>query len=292
MIETSVVAFDSQHAGEIRRIRYDVFTREQHIDHNIDFDGQDSTALHVLVAYGGLIVGTGRMLQDGHIGRLAVLKAYRGRGFGSAAVQALVREAEKLRMARVYLGAQQHAVGFYEQLGFSVCGKPYNEVGIRHIPMERLLFRASVELRPATEQDLDFIFRLQKATMYDYVDQLWGWDDAEQQAYLLERFDPARERVIVLDGTDIGVMAIEERETEVFVSKLYIAPEHQCRGIGSQLLRSLLDRAWARDLPVTLRVMKSNPARRLYERLGFVVTGETDVQFLMRAVPPERNGTA
>jgi predicted GNAT family N-acyltransferase len=290
VIETLVVKFDALHAPEIERIRNDVFTREQHIDSDIDFDGQDGEAVHVLAAYDGKNVGTGRMLRDGHIGRLAVLQAFRGRGLGAAVVQTLVKEAVSLGMGRVYLGAQVHALGFYEKLGFSVCGGSCVEAGIEHVHMERLLGLPAIALRPATYGDLDFIFGLQKTTMHDYVDQLWGWDDEEQQAYLRERFDPARERMILLDGNEIGVIATEERETEIFLSKLYILPQYQRQGIGSQLIRRLLDTAWALDLPVTLRVMKTNPARRLYERLGFVETGETDVQYLMRATPPEQDG--
>ena len=142
-METTIVRFDEQHAPEIRRIRNRVFTEEQHIDEEIDFDGQDPGSVHVLVTSGGRYVGTGRMLGDGHIGRLAVLKEFRGRGLGAAAVRALVEEAGKSSMERVYLGSQDHAVGFYEKLGFSVCGEPYNEAGIEHIHMELLLHESA-----------------------------------------------------------------------------------------------------------------------------------------------------
>ena len=84
-------------------------------------------------------VGTGRMLADGHIGRLAVLEEYRGRGLGAEAVRALIEEAENRGMNRVYLGAQVHAKGFYEKLGFSAYGEPYVEANIKHILMERYL---------------------------------------------------------------------------------------------------------------------------------------------------------
>jgi predicted GNAT family N-acyltransferase len=139
MIETIVVRFDDQYAAEIRAIRHNVFTNEQHIDEEMDFDGQDPGAVHVLVACEGEYVGTGRMLRDGHIGRLAVLKEYRGRGLGASVVLALVKEAEQIGLKRTYLGAQKHAVGFYERLGFSICGEPYTEVNIEHIQMERCM---------------------------------------------------------------------------------------------------------------------------------------------------------
>ena len=139
MTKTIIVEFNEQYAPEIQRIRNQVFTQEQDIDPNSDFDGQDSDAVHVLVVSKGKFAGTGRMLADGHIGRLAVLKTHRGRGLGARAVLALVKEAEELGLRRVFLGAQKQAVGFYEKLDFSVYGEPYIEVNIQHMHMERLI---------------------------------------------------------------------------------------------------------------------------------------------------------
>lgn len=139
MTGTVAVKFDEQYAPEIRRIRNTVFTAEQYIDEKLDFDGQDPDAVHVLVACQGTYVGTGRMLSDGHIGRLAVLKAYRGRGLGAKVLLALVQQAKKMGLKRVYLGAQKHAIGFYERSGFAVYGEPYTEVNIEHVHMERFI---------------------------------------------------------------------------------------------------------------------------------------------------------
>jgi predicted GNAT family N-acyltransferase len=139
MSESIVVPFDERYAPEIRSIRNNVFTNEQQIDEELDFDGQDHAAVHALVICQGQIGGTGRMLADGHIGRLAVLKAYRGQGLGTKAVLALIKEAESRGMNRVYLGAQRHAAGFYEKLGFSAYGEPYMEANIQHILMERFI---------------------------------------------------------------------------------------------------------------------------------------------------------
>ena len=139
MSASIVVAFDERYAPEIRRIRNDVFSKEQQIDEEKDFDGQDCEAVHVLVACEGKYVGTGRMLADGHIGRLAVLKDYRGRGLGTQLVRALIGAAENRGVHRVYLGAQRYATGFYEKLGFSTYGEPYMEVNIEHVHMERFM---------------------------------------------------------------------------------------------------------------------------------------------------------
>ena len=139
MMKTTVVEFDEEYAPKIRNIRNNVFTNEQHIDPDMDFDGQDGDAIHVLIIYKGKYVGTGRMLHDGHIGRLAVLKECRGQGLGEKIVLSLVKEAKNKNLKRVYLGAQKHTVGFYKKLGFSVYGEPYTEVNIEHVYMEKVI---------------------------------------------------------------------------------------------------------------------------------------------------------
>ncbi|MBN1848956.1 MAG: GNAT family N-acetyltransferase [Deltaproteobacteria bacterium] len=139
MAETIIVQFDAQYGPEIRKIRTSVFMGEQNVPESLDFDGLDPHVVHVLVKDGDQFAGTGRMLGDGHIGRLAVLKEYRGRGVGVAAVRALIREAQRMGMKRVFLGAQMHARGFYQKLGFTEYGSPFMEAGIEHIHMEKIL---------------------------------------------------------------------------------------------------------------------------------------------------------
>ena len=134
-----VVRFDEDAGESIQKIRFLVFTREQQVDPALDLDGRDPEAVHVLAVKDGEPVGTGRMLDDGHIGRVAVLKEARGRGIGKQMILALIREAGTRGMSRVFLGAQKQAVGFYEKLGFRSFGLPYEEAGIIHIHMEKLL---------------------------------------------------------------------------------------------------------------------------------------------------------
>ena len=138
-MDARVVAFDAEYAPLIRHIRHAVFTEEQHIDSRLDFDGKDKDAVHVLAFCDGRPAGTGRMLDEGHIGRLAVLKDFRGQGLGARMVRALLREAENRNLKEVWLGAQKQAVGFYESLGFSSYGEAYTEVRIEHVHMKKVL---------------------------------------------------------------------------------------------------------------------------------------------------------
>lgn len=145
-----------------------------------------------------------------------------------------------------------------------------------------------VELRVAAQEDANFLYSLLKTTMQEYVTQIWGWDEHWQQKYFQENFEPGKERVVVLEGKDIGVISIEQREDEVFLSKIYILPEYQRQGIGTYLINAVLDRAFRSGLPVMLHVLKVNPAKKLYERIGFVEVEETETHFLMKAIPPAK----
>lgn len=139
MAETIIVNFDKEYSSIIRNIRNEVFSLEQQVPEKEDFDGNDPGAIHVLVKDQGKFVGTGRMLKDGHIGRLAVLNEHRGKGFGSDAILTLIEEAKRLNIKRLFLGAQMHAAGFYRKLGFTEYGEPFMEVNIEHIHMEMFL---------------------------------------------------------------------------------------------------------------------------------------------------------
>jgi GNAT superfamily N-acetyltransferase len=141
-------------------------------------------------------------------------------------------------------------------------------------------------LRPATHADGAFLFRLLKVALGPYVAQTWGWDEKWQRTYFWSRFDPASSQIVVLRGRDVGVLSMIEEQDVVLLNQIYLLPEAQGQGVGTILIRSVLDRAFARCLPVRLRVLRVNPARRLYERLGFAVTAETETHLVMQVAPP------
>jgi GNAT superfamily N-acetyltransferase len=120
--------------------------------------------------------------------------------------------------------------------------------------------------------------------MKDYVAATWGWDDQFQARMFHQNFDPTTEQVVVAAGQDVGVLSVERRDTEIFLSHIEILPEFQGRGLGAAIINDILAEARGKGLPVSLRVLKVNPARRLYERLGFAVTGETPTHSMMKAV--------
>lgn len=134
-------------------IRAEVFVDEQGVPVELERDERDAGAEHVLVTVDGAPVATGRLVVEdagyegldpalgpvGHLGRLAVRAPYRGTGLGAALVAALVERARGRGLRALYLGAQTHAVGFYERLGFVVVGEVFDDAGIPHRHMVRTL---------------------------------------------------------------------------------------------------------------------------------------------------------
>ena len=124
---------------EASRIRLTVFVEEQRVPAEIEMDDNDADCVHALAYWQGRAVGTGRLLPDGHIGRMAVLKQSRSLGVGGVILERLVEEARRRGMKEVVLSAQTHALGFYRRHGFIEEGKAFEEAGISHQEMRRVL---------------------------------------------------------------------------------------------------------------------------------------------------------
>lgn len=124
----------------LRRIREHVFVHEQRVDPALEWDGHDAACLHALAAIGdGEPVATGRLQPDGKIGRMAVLREWRGRGLGRAILDQLLEAAAGAGLEEVHLHAQTHALAFYERAGFVAEGEEFDEAGIPHRCMRRAI---------------------------------------------------------------------------------------------------------------------------------------------------------
>jgi len=120
-------------------IRFQVFVREQRVPAEIELDDMDAPSLHAIAFENEKPIGTGRLLPDGHIGRMAILKEWRRRGIGAAILKALIDAAERRGDREIALSAQLHAVEFYRTHGFEPVGDVYEEAGIPHQAMVRAL---------------------------------------------------------------------------------------------------------------------------------------------------------
>ena len=125
----------SEFGAAAAAIRREVFVEEQRVPAELELDAWDAVSLHALATRDARVLGTGRLLPDGHIGRVAVVASERGRGIGRLLMQALVAAARRRGDTLVQLNAQIGARGFYEGLGFAASGPTYMEAGIEHLPM-------------------------------------------------------------------------------------------------------------------------------------------------------------
>lgn len=126
--------------AEALAVRQRVFVEEQGVPEELERDAADPQCLHVVARdAAGRVVGTGRLLPDGHIGRLAVLADTRGLGVGNLMMRCLMREAAVRGHAEVVLNAQTSAAGFYRRLGFIEHGAVFMEAGLAHVEMRKRL---------------------------------------------------------------------------------------------------------------------------------------------------------
>jgi len=120
----------------VSHVRIDVFINEQGVPADLEFDNDDLSCLHLVIFQNSAPIATGRMQDDGHIGRIAVKKAYRHQKIGTQVMQFFINYAKEHAYSRLYLGAQLQAIGFYETLGFTVYGEIFLDANIEHKMMK------------------------------------------------------------------------------------------------------------------------------------------------------------
>jgi GNAT superfamily N-acetyltransferase len=124
----------------------------------------------------------------------------------------------------------------------------------------------NISLRAATCDDAAFALNVTEACMRAYAEQTWGsWNGRAD-------LDPAFDKIVQSAGRDIGLLGLDRRLDCWFLDKLYLLPAYQKQGIGSYLLQGLMDEAKSAQVVLRLTVLEVNPARRFYERHGFVLT--------------------
>jgi predicted GNAT family N-acyltransferase len=119
-----------------RPVRERVFIEEQRVPRQLEWDEWDESCVHAVACDAeGAAIGTARLLPDGRLGRMAVLRPWRGRGVGAGLLTALLERAHERGIVRITLHAQTHAAGFYRRFGFSERGGEFLEAGIPHVEM-------------------------------------------------------------------------------------------------------------------------------------------------------------
>ncbi|HEY6691752.1 MAG TPA: GNAT family N-acetyltransferase [Solirubrobacteraceae bacterium] len=157
----------------------------------------------------------------------------------------------------------------------------------------------AVELRPAGPQDAELLFRVYASTRAEELSVV-AWEDGQKEVFLRAQFE-AQDRwyrehyerasfdVVVVGGEPCGRLYVYRGETEIRIVDIALLPEHRSGGIGTALLRELLDEADAAGKRVTIHVERFNPALRLYERRGFAVAEDKGVYLLLERLPAYAN---
>ncbi|MFJ8362752.1 GNAT family N-acetyltransferase [Streptomyces sp. NPDC093984] len=140
---------------------------------------------------------------------------------------------------------------------------------------------ADWEMRPASVSDVEAVVELRAMVMRADLERLGRYDEQRVRQRLRDRFDPAHTWVIEVGGAFAGCVALRPAEEAHWLEHFYLAPRLQGSGIGTGVLRELLERCESRGVLVRLNVLQGSPARRLYERHGFTVETEDPVDVFM-----------
>jgi len=225
----------------------------------------------------------------GHIG-YAVVPWKRGRGYAKRALALMLIEARRAGLTFVYVtanpdNAASHAVIRANGGRLVECFREPAAYGGR----ESLRFRIDltieaslIALRSAQPEDFAFCRRVCHETMRWIIEQLFGWDEHRQAEKFAGQWRLDETRIITYAGDDVGWLQTKAAEDAVFIGSIYLDTPFHGRGIGTQVMQIVIDEARRDGKAVALGVVKINPARRLYERLGFRTAGEDEHKFYMR----------
>ena len=144
---------------------------------------------------------------------------------------------------------------------------------------------AEIGYRDATQGDREWLYELKRVTMGGYVSETYGWDESFQRHRFEESFRPAAIRIVQVDGQDAGMLDAAEETDRFVLNRIELLPAFQRRGFGGRIIQSLIEESRRTLKPVELQVLRVNPAKGLYERLGFTAYEETRTHYKMKFQP-------
>lgn len=133
-----------------------------------------------------------------------------------------------------------------------------------------------LKLIPAEESHSEFSFQIKRVAYGDYIKELWGWDEERQIEFHARDWQNKRPQIILYDNQPIGTIYINQNKDCIEIAQFILLPEYQNKGIGTYILKSILDQADRSGLITKLDYLHSNPAASLYERFDFKIVRSDD----------------
>jgi ribosomal protein S18 acetylase RimI-like enzyme len=138
-------------------------------------------------------------------------------------------------------------------------------------------------LRSANISDVEFLFQLRIKTMKPFFKDTFGWNDTKEREKAVDELNNTQ--IVIFDKKEIGVIKVLLKSNELHLHQIQILPEFQRKGFGAELIRQIIINSDDLQIPITLFVVKNTPAKRLYDRFGFVITDEYEHHYKMRWQP-------
>ncbi len=140
------------------------------------------------------------------------------------------------------------------------------------------------EVREAIDEDYEFLFELKKTAEYEPIKAVFGWDENVQKEIHRNEWNEAKPTIIEIDGDPVGSYLVQAHPEHLYFGRFFLLPHCQGKGIGSQVLKTVIQLANEKSLPIQLCYLQGNRVGQLYKRLGFEVTRQ-DEQFVHMLKP-------
>ncbi len=144
----------------------------------------------------------------------------------------------------------------------------------------------TINFRKAEKSDMDWLYETFKATMSDYIEKTWGWNELFQQHGFYDNLPPSSFIIATTSAEDVGAYSILEKNDHLWLEMVIVPFLHQGKGLGRTLVEKAQQSAKEKQKPLRLSVLKINPARDFYLHLGFESNGEDTWSSKMEWNPP------
>lgn len=217
-----------------------------------------------------------------HITMLFVDKKYHKMGIGTE----LIKYAKRYSISnkkdyKITVNSAPFAIDFYHKLGFKDTSKEQTVDGIKFLPMELTLYK----FKDYSDEDFEYLYQTKKDCFKWYVEKIYGpWEDKFQLEFFKNFINEKRKYIkeIMYKDNPIGMFTnyIADNEND-FIDLFYIDNRYQGNGIGTQILKEQLLADKKNNVDTSLQVFKENPAKKLYEKVGFEIYDETNTHYKM-----------